>query len=206
MQPCCHRERRPRRTGHGPGQQAWPLCTTRIPSWSTTLPSAWRQSRTTTWPGVSIDRVAEYLADCAVTIANALDVELLIIGGKSVTYVAEIYKDKVTEFLRRVLWPAKTHILQVAISDMANEGAALGAASLVLHAAYAPNTADLVSVNNRGRYPGNCRALALQRPFRGSQHSPLVGGRAQLRLGGREALPWSGRGWRRSPGCLSTGG
>ncbi len=93
-----------------------------------------------------IDQVAEYLGDCAVTIANALDVELLIIGGKSVAYVADIYKDKVTEFLRTRPLARKTHILEVAISDMANEGAALGAASLVLHAAYAPNTADLVSV------------------------------------------------------------
>ena len=93
-----------------------------------------------------IDQVAEYLGDCAVTIANALDVELLIIGGKSVAYVADIYKDKVTEFLRTRPLARKTHILEVAISDMANEGAALGAASLVLHAAYTPNTADLVSV------------------------------------------------------------
>ena len=58
----------------------------------------------------------------------------------------DIYKDKVTEFLRSRPLARKTHTLRVAISDMANEGAALGAASLVLHAAYAPNTADLVSV------------------------------------------------------------
>ena len=93
-----------------------------------------------------IDQVAEYLGDCAVTIANALDVELLVIGGKSVTYVAEIYKDKVTEFLRSRPLARKAHTLRVAISNMANEGAALGAASLVLHAAYAPNTADLVTL------------------------------------------------------------
>jgi hypothetical protein len=34
----------------------------------------------------------------------------------------------------------------VAISDMANDVAALGAASLVMHAAYAPDTAHLTSV------------------------------------------------------------
>ena len=37
-----------------------------------------------------IDRVAEYIADCAVMIANALDVELLVIGGRAITHVAEI--------------------------------------------------------------------------------------------------------------------
>jgi predicted NBD/HSP70 family sugar kinase len=93
-----------------------------------------------------IDRVAEYLADCAVMIANALDVELLVIGGKAVTHVAEIYKEKVTEFLISRPLARKTHTLEVAISDMANDGAALGAASLVLHATYAPSTADLISV------------------------------------------------------------
>jgi predicted NBD/HSP70 family sugar kinase len=93
-----------------------------------------------------IDRAAEYLADCAVIIANALDVDLLVIGGKAVTHVAEIYREKVTEFLVARPLARKTHTLEVAISDMANDGAALGAASLVLHAAYAPSTADLVSV------------------------------------------------------------
>jgi predicted NBD/HSP70 family sugar kinase len=93
-----------------------------------------------------IDRAAEYLADCAVIIANALDVELLVIGGKAVTHVAEIYKEKVTQFLSSRPLARKTHTLRVAISDMANDGAALGAASLVLHAAFAPDTADLVSV------------------------------------------------------------
>ena len=77
-----------------------------------------------------IDRAAEYLADCAVIIANALDVELLVIGGKAVTHVAEIYKEKVTEFLASRPLARKTHTLEVAISDMANDGAALGAASL----------------------------------------------------------------------------
>ncbi len=96
--------------------------------------------------GRVVDRVAEYLGDCAVTIANALDVDLLVIGGKAVTHVAEIYKDKISEFLGSRPLARKTHTMRVEISDMANDGAALGAASLVLHDAYAPNTADLVNV------------------------------------------------------------
>jgi predicted NBD/HSP70 family sugar kinase len=92
-----------------------------------------------------IDRVAEYLADCAVTIANTLDLELLIIGGRSINHVAEIYRDKMSEFLEARPLARRNHILRVAISDMANDGAALGAASLVLHANYAPDTAHLTS-------------------------------------------------------------
>jgi predicted NBD/HSP70 family sugar kinase len=93
-----------------------------------------------------IDKAAEYIAECAVTIANALDVELLVLGGKGVTHVADIYKDKVTEFLRSRPLARKTHTVRVAISEMGGDGAALGAAALVLHANYAPNTAHLVNV------------------------------------------------------------
>jgi predicted NBD/HSP70 family sugar kinase len=93
-----------------------------------------------------IDRVAEYLAGCAVTIANALDLELLIIGGRSINHVAEIYRAKMSEFLRSRPLARRNHIVRVAISDMADDGAALGAASLVLHAAYAPDTAHLTRV------------------------------------------------------------
>jgi predicted NBD/HSP70 family sugar kinase len=93
-----------------------------------------------------IDRVAEYIAECAVIIANALDVELLVIGGKAVAHVAEIYRDKITEYLRALPLARQTHTLRVAISEMGSDGAALGAASLVLHAAYAPDMADLTSV------------------------------------------------------------
>jgi glucokinase-like ROK family protein len=93
-----------------------------------------------------IDRVAEYLADCAVIIANVLDVELLVIGGRSISHVAEIYRDKMNEFLQSRPLARKTHIMQVAISDVANDGAALGAAALVLHATYAPDATHLTSI------------------------------------------------------------
>jgi predicted NBD/HSP70 family sugar kinase len=93
-----------------------------------------------------IERVAEYIANCAVIIANVLDVELVVIGGKRITHVADMYREKVSEALRTRPLARKAHIVRVEISSMANEGAALGAASLVLHANYAPNTADLVSV------------------------------------------------------------
>lgn len=93
-----------------------------------------------------IERVASYLGDCAVTIANALDVELLVIGGKAVTHVADIYRDKVAEYLQSRPLARKTHTVKVAVSEMAHDGAALGAASLVLHTAYAPDAAALTSV------------------------------------------------------------
>lgn len=93
-----------------------------------------------------VDSVARRLGDCAVIVANALDVDLFVIGGKAVTHVADIYADKISEMLQTRPLARRAHTLRVAVSDMATNGAALGAASLVLHAAYAPNTADLTSV------------------------------------------------------------
>ena len=94
-----------------------------------------------------INRVAEYLADCAVIIANALDVELLVIGGRAITHVAGILQGYDEGFPQEYRPLArKTHTVRVAISDMASDGAALGAASLVLHTAYAPNTAHLTTI------------------------------------------------------------
>jgi predicted NBD/HSP70 family sugar kinase len=93
-----------------------------------------------------IDRVARRLGECAVIVANALDVDLFVIGGKAVTHVAQIYTDKINELLQARPLARRAHIVRVAVSDMASDGAALGAAALVLHAAYAPNTADLTSV------------------------------------------------------------
>jgi predicted NBD/HSP70 family sugar kinase len=92
-----------------------------------------------------VDRVADYIGACAVVIANALDPDLLVIGGKSVNHVAQIYQQRVSELVSSRPLARKTHTMRVVISDMADAGAALGAASLVLHAAYSPSTADLVS-------------------------------------------------------------
>jgi len=93
----------------------------------------------------AIDRSAELVAQCAVLIANAIDVELLVIGGKSILHVEEIYRQKAAEYLQTQPLARKMHTVRVAISEVGVDGAALGAASLVLHAAYAPDTGDLTS-------------------------------------------------------------
>lgn len=93
-----------------------------------------------------IDRAADYIAECAVVIANVLDVELIVLGGKGVMHVADIYRERVAEALRTRPLARRVHTVRVAISPMAVRGAALGAATLVLHAAYAPDTASLTSL------------------------------------------------------------
>ncbi|HTW10066.1 MAG TPA: ROK family transcriptional regulator [Acidimicrobiales bacterium] len=92
-----------------------------------------------------IDRAADYIADCAVMIANVLDVELIVLGGKGVIHVADIYLQRVCEALQTRPLARRVHTVRAAISAMASSGAALGAATLVLHTAFAPDTASLTS-------------------------------------------------------------
>ena len=93
-----------------------------------------------------IDRAADYVADCAVTIANVLDVDLIVLGGKGLGAVAHIYEEKVFEALSRRPLARHVHQVQVAISQIAGDGAALGAAMSVLHAAYAPDAVSLTTL------------------------------------------------------------
>ena len=93
-----------------------------------------------------VDRAADYIADCAVVVANVLDVDLIVLGGKGVTNVAGIYQERVAEALRTRPLPRRVHNVRVAISEIASDGAALGAATMVLHAAYTPDTASLTSL------------------------------------------------------------
>lgn len=111
-----------------------------------------------------IDRVAQYLADCAVTIANMLGLEFLIVGGPGIKHVAEIYVDKIGESLRSRPLAANTHAPQVVMSETAKDGAALGAAAMVLHETFAPNAADLT----RSSETVNTREKASVSPVRAS--------------------------------------
>ncbi len=92
-----------------------------------------------------VDRAADYLADAAVVIANVLDVELLVVGGHSLRDVGEIYRERIAGALTRLPLARKVHTVGVALSRLAEDAAAIGAASLVFHQAYAPSIADLTT-------------------------------------------------------------
>jgi predicted NBD/HSP70 family sugar kinase len=92
-----------------------------------------------------IDRAAGYLAMCAVTIANVLDLQLLILGGHAMAYVGEIYCQRIARALRELPVARKVHRMQVATSSLTEDAIAVGAATLVFHKAFAPSVADLTS-------------------------------------------------------------
>ncbi|MDH2424436.1 ROK family transcriptional regulator [Sphaerisporangium sp. TRM90804] len=92
-----------------------------------------------------IDEVAARLADAAVSIVNMLDIDLLVLGGPATRDVAGIYHDVIAEAVATRPLARRLHRVQVEISPLASDAAAIGAASLVFHATYAPRLGALTS-------------------------------------------------------------
>ena len=65
------------------GPASSPSCTRKTRPWSTHTAICLAAVEFDVVARRVINRVAEYLADCAVIIANALDLELFVIGGRS---------------------------------------------------------------------------------------------------------------------------
>ena len=93
-----------------------------------------------------VDRVAGYLADVAVSVANVLDVELMVLGGPALGAVGEIYRAAVAEALARRPIARRVHQIPVSLSPAGSNAGAIGAASLVFHRSYAPQLTELLSV------------------------------------------------------------
>ncbi|MFI7703811.1 ROK family transcriptional regulator [Nonomuraea sp. NPDC049480] len=85
-----------------------------------------------------IDRVAGRLADAAVSVVNMLDIDLLVLGGPALREVGEIYREVVARAVSSRALARRLHVVRVETSPIAADAAAIGAASLVFHATYAP--------------------------------------------------------------------
>ena len=92
-----------------------------------------------------VDRVAGYLADVSVSVANMLDVELIVLGGPALGPVGEIYRDAVAEALASRPIARRVHQVSVSLSPAGCDAGAIGAASLVFHRSYAPLLTTLLS-------------------------------------------------------------
>jgi predicted NBD/HSP70 family sugar kinase len=91
-----------------------------------------------------LDRVSGYLSDAAVSVTNMLDVELLVLGGPALGPVGAIYRDAIAEALAHRPIARRVHRVSVALSPAGGGAAAVGAASLVFHHAFAPQLATLL--------------------------------------------------------------
>ncbi|GAA3796305.1 ROK family transcriptional regulator [Sphaerisporangium flaviroseum] len=92
-----------------------------------------------------IGEVAARLADAAVSIVNMLDIDLLVLGGPAMHKVADIYHRVVAEAVATRPLARRLHSVQVETSPIAADAAAIGAASLVFHATYAPRLGALLT-------------------------------------------------------------
>lgn len=92
-----------------------------------------------------IDKVADYLAQAAVDVVNVVDPELIVIGGYGALHVGGIYRDRMMLAVAKQSLARKVHQPRIEVSDIAENAGAIGAASLVLHVAFAPRLDLLLS-------------------------------------------------------------
>ncbi|MFC5824509.1 ROK family transcriptional regulator [Nonomuraea insulae] len=91
-----------------------------------------------------IERVAERLADAAVSVVNMLDIDLFVLGGPALREVGEIYREVIARAVSDRPLARRLHAVRVETSPHPDDAAAIGAASLVFHATYAPRLGALL--------------------------------------------------------------
>lgn len=85
-----------------------------------------------------VEDSAEYLADAAVTAANLLDVDSVVLAGPAFSTAGSLYVQVVERRLRAELHAADRHGVRVALAAHVADAAAVGAAALVLQEDLAP--------------------------------------------------------------------
>jgi predicted NBD/HSP70 family sugar kinase len=85
-----------------------------------------------------IEDSADYLADAAVTAANLLDVDSVVLAGPAFSTAGSLYARVVERRLRAELHAADRHGVRVALAAHVADAAAVGAAALVLQEELAP--------------------------------------------------------------------
>jgi len=76
---------------------------------------------------------------------NLLDLQVVVLGGKTLGYVGDIYAREVERALREKILYGDRRRVGVELSGAGQHAGAVGAASLILHAAYAPRMVSLQS-------------------------------------------------------------
>lgn len=105
-----------------------------------------------------LTRSARAVAAAAQSLANMIDVELIVLTGPSFTSAGAIYLPVVQAHLDTTFFARDCHRVEVALSPNAVDAAAIGAAALVLQSELAPHMTAGVALEQRGS-----RQLARQR-------------------------------------------
>ncbi|GIG22338.1 sugar kinase [Cellulomonas chitinilytica] len=88
-------------------------------------------------------RSARYVGVAAQTLANVLDLELVVLTGPAFALAGSLYVPEVERRLAQSFFARGSHPVRVAISTNAPEAAAVGAAALVLQSELAPRQAGM---------------------------------------------------------------
>lgn len=92
-----------------------------------------------------VERSVRLLAQASVTLVNVLDVELLVLGGSALRQVADVLLPAVSAAVNERTIARWVRTVSVERSALGDDVGAIGAASLVLHGAYAPGWTQLLS-------------------------------------------------------------
>ena len=105
-----------------------------------------------------LTRSARAVAAAAQSLANMVDVDLIVLTGPSFTSAGALYLPVIQAHLDATFFARDCHRVEVVLSPHAVDAAAIGAAALVLQSELAPHMAAGTAIGNRGS-----RRLAGQR-------------------------------------------
>jgi predicted NBD/HSP70 family sugar kinase len=94
-----------------------------------------------------VRRAAFHLGCGAVSLVNLLDLELVILGGNVLGPVAELFRQEIERAVAERTVASGLRHVRVELSRAGGDAAAVGAASLVMHTAFAPRQAGLERVD-----------------------------------------------------------
>ena len=92
-----------------------------------------------------VEAAAQWLATVVVNVVNIVDVDLVILGGHGIRHVETRYRNAVERALTTRALARRIRTTRVEISPLGPDAAAVGGATLVLHAAYSPQVSELLA-------------------------------------------------------------
>ena len=88
-----------------------------------------------------LTNAARMLGRALVGLVNALDLQMVVLGGKSLNASGNIYRREVEKALGETMLYRDRREVSVEMSQSGEDAGAVGAASLIPHAAYSPQLA-----------------------------------------------------------------
>ncbi|WP_198168401.1 ROK family transcriptional regulator [Herbidospora yilanensis] len=95
--------------------------------------------------GEVVDEAARHVASVAVSVANFVDVDLIVLGGHGIEHVEDRFAAAVADALSTRPLSRHIRIVEVAASPLGADAAVVGAATLVLHTTYSPQLSAFLS-------------------------------------------------------------